>query len=179
LVIAAGVHLETFIQRLEQSKTSMFYHFVKNGLIAVTILYSALFSSAAIICQHDSFGDIKRSAEFLKTLPADAVIYSDEIPKTQYWAERPVRLLDYSQKPFIPNSGDYVILHSFYTPRINTVGENMISRFGAVLIHDDGSSVTPVLTDLMQNFSLQNHVSAAAYRFEPQFFASVVYQIRR
>ena len=178
LVVAAGVHLETFMNRLEQPKNSMAYHLIKNGLITVTILYAALFSSAAIICQSDSFGDIKRSAEFLKTLPPGSVIYSDEIPKTQYWAQRPVCLLDYSQKPFIPHEGDYVVLHSFYTPRINSVSATMSARFGAVLIHADNSVVTPILTDLMENFNLQNRVSATAYRFEPQFFASVVYQIK-
>ena len=179
LVVGAGVQLETFINGLDRPKNSMGYHFIKNGLITLTILYCALYSSAVIICQSDSFGDVKKSAEFLKTLSANAVIYSDEIPKTQYWADRPVRLLDYSQKPFIPNKGDYVILHSFYTPRINSVGETMASRFGAMLIHTDSSMVTPLLTDLMQNFKLQNRVAATAYRFEPQFFATVVYEIKR
>jgi hypothetical protein len=179
LVVAAGVHLEKYIRELHRPKNSMGYHFIKNGLITATILYSALFSVAAIGCQSDSFGDIKRSAEFLKTLPPNAVIYSDEIPKTRYWSGRAVRLLDYSQKPFSPNTDDYVVLHSFYTPRINSVGETMVSRFGAALIHNETSMVTPLLTDLMKDFTLQNRVGAAAYRFEPQFFESVVYQIKR
>jgi len=126
----------------------------------------------------DSFGDIKRSAEFLKTLPANAVIYSDEIPKTQYWAGRTVTLLDYSQKPFMPHPGEYVILHSFYTPRINAVGDNMTARFGAVLIHMDNSVVEPVMTDLMEDPHLQNRILATNYRFDPQFFTSTVYEIK-
>jgi hypothetical protein len=70
-----------------------------------------------------------------------------------------------------------VILHSFYTPRINSVGETMIGRFGAVLIHADNSTVVPLMTDLMQDFNLQNRIPATSYRFDPQFFQSVVYRI--
>jgi hypothetical protein len=178
LVVAAGYQLETFLNQLKYPPNSMPYHFIKNGLLAVTLLYSAVFSSAAIGGQMDSFGDIKRSAEFLKTLPANAVIYSDEIPKTQYWAGRTVTLLDYSQKPFMPHPGEYVILHSFYTPRINAVGDNMTARFGAALIHVDNSVVEPVMTDLMQDPHLQNRILATNYRFDPQFFTSVVYEIK-
>ncbi len=177
LIVAAGYQLETFFNSLQYPKDSMMYHLIKNGVLSVTLLYSAAFSSAAIGGQTDSFGDIKRSAEFLKTLPANAVIYSDEIPKTQYWAGRTVTPLDYSQKPFMPHPGEYVILHSFYTPRINSVGETMTARFGAVLIHSDSSTVVPVMTDLMQDFKLQNRIPATGYRFSSQFFQSVVYRI--
>lgn len=177
LIVAAGYQLETFFEGLSHPKTSVGYHLVKNGLLAIILLYSAIFSAAAIGNLSDSFGDIKRSAEFLKTLPANAVIYSDELPKTQYWAGRPVRLLDYSQHPFSPEKGDYVILHSFYTQRLATVNENMVSRFGAQAIHSDTSLVIPILTDLMEDPRLQNRTQATAYRFEPQFFTSLVYRI--
>jgi hypothetical protein len=177
LIVAAGYQLETFFNGLQHPKDSMMHHLIKNGVLSLTLLYSAAFSSAAIGGQTDSFGDIKRSAEFLKSLPANAVIYSDELPKTDYWAGRTVLPLDYSQKPFVPLRGEYVILHSFYTPRINAVGQTMASRFGAVLIHSDNSTVVPVMTDLMQDFKLQNRVQAVSYRFDPQFFESVVYRI--
>jgi hypothetical protein len=85
--------------------------------------------------------------------------------------------LDYSQHPFIPAKNEYVVLHSFYTQRINAVGENMIGRFGAVLIHSDNSVVVPVLTDLMQDFRLQNRTQAGAYRFEQQYFTSMVFRV--
>ena len=115
LLVAAGYQLETFFNSLKHPKDSMMYHFMKNGILAIILLYSAAFSAAAIGGQIDCFGDIRRSAEFLKTLPADSVIYTDEVPKTQYWSGRKVLPLDYSQHPFIPAKNEYVVLHSFYT----------------------------------------------------------------
>ncbi len=179
LIVAAGYQLETIFEGLGHPKTSVGYHLIKNGVLSIVLLYSALFSAAVIGNVSDSFGDIKRSAEFLKTLPPRAVIYSDEVPKTQYWAGRSVQLLDYSQHPFSPKKGDYVVLHSFYTARLGTVGGNMATRFGAQAIYADSSLIVPILTDLMQDMRLQNRTQATAYRFEPQFFNSVVYQIGR
>jgi hypothetical protein len=177
VLTATGIGLEHFFSEFPKKEGSWRWIFLKNGLVVLGLIYLVLFSAAVMIYQNDSFGDIKRSAEFLKTLSTDAVIYSDEIPKTQYWSGRPVQLLDYSQKPFEPNKKEYVILHSFYTQRVNSVGETMTGRFGAVLVHSDGSSVVPLLTDLMEATWLENRTAATAFRFEPQYFTTLVYRI--
>jgi len=178
LLVAAAYQLETFLKSLKERRGSLKAMLWKNGILAFCLLYLAVFSAAVLLCQNDSFGDIKRSAEFLKTLPKDAVIYTDEVPKTQYWSGRKVTLIDYSQKPFAPNRGDYVILHSFYSPRITVLDTNLKERFGAEGLRSEESMVVPLLTDIMKDPSLQNRIGATALRFQPQFFISVVYEIK-
>ena len=181
LLLAAGYHLEVFFGSLEKHQGTVRLVFWRNGLVALVLGWSALFSTAVLISQNDSFGDIKRSSEFLKTLPPNAVIYSDEVPKTQYWSGRPVSLMPflYENTPFVPQSGDYVVVHSFYTPRLSFFDRHLVEAFGAQAIHEEVSTVIPLLTDIMEDPSLQNRTAATAFRFTPQYFRSRVYCIRK
>jgi hypothetical protein len=174
LLVACGFQLETFVESLGSKQGSLKMMFWRNGLLIACILWLFVFSITALVGLADSFGDVKRSAEFLKTLPPNAVIYSDEVPKTQYWSGRKVR---YLQLPFRPNPGDYVIYHSFYTARLGFVDQDLRARHSAVPLHSDESMVVPLLTDVMSDQALQNRIVSTAYRFQPQFFSSLVYQI--
>ncbi|HVZ79514.1 MAG TPA: glycosyltransferase family 39 protein [bacterium] len=179
VLVAAGVHLENFFDHWKAPGKPIQNLFWKNGILAFCLGWTALYSSAALISQSDSFGDVKRASEFLRTLPKDAVIQSDEVPKTSFWSGRQVVRMSYltENSPFQPSIGDYVVLHSVYTPRLGFVDQNMRDRFGAVLIHRDDSMVVPLLTDLMEDQKLQNRVGATAFRFEPQFFTTLVYRV--
>jgi hypothetical protein len=176
LLVAAGYHLETFFKWWGEGRTLLATVFFKNSLLFFCLIWLALLSSAVLIAQNDSFGDIKRSGQFLKTLPSSAVIYSDEVPKTRYWSGREIKLI---VLPFKPKNGDYVIRHSFYTPRLNYMDQEMSERRAVVRIFESHSMVVPILTDIMMNPALQNRVKAAAFRFEPQFFTSRVYRIQK
>jgi hypothetical protein len=181
LLLAAGYHLESFFESLERHRGTIRHMLWKNGLLSFCLAWMAIYSCAVLLAQNDSFGDIKRSAEFLKTLPTDAVIYSDEVPKTQYWSGRQVTLMPYlsGNTQFDPKPGVYVVLHSFYIPRIGEVDRHLADVHDAQLQHEDNSMVTPLLTDVMQDPDLQNRTSATAFRFKPQFFVSRVYLIRK
>jgi hypothetical protein len=37
--------------------------------------------------------------------------------------------------------------------------------------------VVPLLTDLMEDQKLQNRVGATAFRFQPQFFTTLIYRV--
>ena len=84
-----------------------------------------------------------------------------------------------SRIPFKPNPGDYLILHSFYRPRINLMEDNLKGKHGAEVIHREESMVVPLTTDVMQDALFQNRPGAVGFRFDPQFFTSVVYQVKR
>lgn len=176
LLVAAGFQLETFVKSLGEKKGSFRAMFWKNGLLSLGLVWLALFSGAVLICQSDSFGDIKRSSGYLRTLPDNAVIYSDEAPKTQYWSGRKVRPL---MLPFKPGPGDYVVYHSFYTPRLNAVEQFLQERHQVLLVDRQESMVVPLLTDVMSDPRLQNRIASTAFRFQPQFFKSVVYRIQK
>ncbi|GEM_PF-1015291 len=179
LLVAAGFHLETFFESLDKTRGVIRVLFMKNGLLTLCLSWLALFSGAVLISQTDSFGDIKRSAEFLKTLPDDAVIFSDEVPKTQYWSGRKVTLMPYlaENTQFNPEPGEYVVLHSFYIPRIGQVDQHLVQKHGAELLREENSMVVPLLTDVMEDPLVQNRTMATAFRFVPQFFRSRVYRI--
>lgn len=176
LLLAAGVELDAFFSDWPE-RFSPFQKMVwRNGLLVLCLTYEAVFSSINVVAKSDSFGDIKRTSEFLRTLPANVVIYSDEVPKTEYWSGRKVQWLDPTQ-PFKPHPGEYLVLHSFYRPRIAYMEENLRARHDVRTLHVDQSMVVPLLTDLMQDTTLQNRPGATAFRFQPQFFSSVVYQV--
>jgi hypothetical protein len=175
-LVSAGYELETLFLEWKKKRGDLQAMILKNGLLTFGLLYQALFSMVVIAYQTDSFGDIRRSGEFLKTLPPNAVIYSDELPKTYYWAGRPIQPLIL---PFNPQPGDYLLLHSFYTPRLGFVDETLKARHGAEILYTNQSSVVPLLTDVMMEPSVQNRVAATGFRFQTQTFESVLYQMRR
>ena len=179
LLVAAGFHHEIFFESLDKSRGVIKVLFMKNGLLTLCMAWLALYSVAVLISQTDSFGDIKRSSEFLKTLPPDAVIYSDEVPKTQYWSGRKIKLMPYlaENTAFTPRPGDYVALHSFYVPRIGQADEHLVRGYGAELLKEESSMIVPLLTDVMEDPDFQNRTTATAFRFAPQFFRSQVYRI--
>lgn len=181
LLLAAAYQVETFFTSLQEPVGSIQKMFWKNGLLVLCLSWLALYSAAVLISQCDSFGDIRRGSEFVRTLPARAVLYSDEVPKTQYWSGRQVRLMPYlaENTSFVPKPGDYVILHSFYTPRIGFVDRNLVEQHDAEVLREDQSMVVPLLTDVMEDSALQNRIAATAFRFQPQFFRSRVYLIRK
>jgi len=179
ILLAAGYHLEVFFGSLDKGKGTIRILFFRNALLTLCIGWLALFSAAVLISQNDSFGDIKRSAQYLATIPPGAPIYSDEIPKTQFWSGRKIQLMAHltENAPFIPKPGDYIVLHSFYLPRLSAFERHLIEVDHAELVHDDQSMVVPLLTDVMEEPSLQNRTAATAFRFVPQFFHSRVYHI--
>jgi hypothetical protein len=176
VLAAAGYQLELYFEHWKDTGHPIRKMMLKNGLLTILLAWSVIFSAAVLIAQNDSFGDIKRSAENLKTLPPDAVIYSDEIPKTQYWSGRTLRLVTL---PFTPPTGAYVVLHSFYTARLGFVDTHMREGLGARVLRQDNSMVVPLLTDLMEDSTLQNRFEATAFRFRPQFFSSLTYHIEK
>jgi hypothetical protein len=175
-LVSAGYELETLFFEWKKKRGDFKAMVLKNGLLTFGILYQVIFSMLVIAYQTDSFGDIRRSGEFLKSLPPNAVIYSDELPKTQYWAGRQVKLL---VLPFNPAPGDYLLLHSFYTPRLGFVDQTLKDKHDAEILYTNPSSVVPLLTDVMVDPAVQNRVAATGFRFQTQNFESVLYQIRR
>jgi len=173
-VVGAGFEVECFFRERLKKWGDLKVLLTKNALLCLVLVLQVFFSFSALLYQRDSFGDIRRSAEFVKSLPPGAVLYSDEVPKTQYWSGREIRPITY---PFEPSPGVYVILHSFYTNRLLFVSGHLRDKYGAQIIYENHSQVMPLLTDVMEDLSLQNRPRATSHRFEWQFFRSVVYEI--
>jgi hypothetical protein len=134
-----------------------------------------VFAIAVLVVQRDSFGDLRRNAEFLRFLPADARVFSDEIIKTSFWSGRPLEFWDPSQQNL--RSGDFLVFHTFYTPRLSWLENTLHENHQLEPVRSDGSYVVPLLTDLMEDPALQNRPRAVSYRFEPQIFNTRMYRV--
>jgi hypothetical protein len=147
----------------------------RNGLAAMMLGFLIVFSCAVLVFQKDSFGDVVRSARYLSTLPSDAVVYSDEQFKTEYTSNRTVRVWAPQVRDIRP--GDYLVFHTFNTPRLNVLEKTLNLHFKMEIAYQDYSYVLPLLTDLMMDPQLQNRPQAASVRFEPQYFETRVYRV--
>jgi hypothetical protein len=146
----------------------------KNGIALVALSVEIVFSLACLTFQRDSFVDLKRGAEYLRRLPMNARVLSDEIPKTKYWARREVL-------PWMPETiletGSYLVIHSFYTKRDQLLVNRLREIRGAETLFLEESYVTPLLSDLMEDANVQNRPSLIGRRFETQCFRTWVLRI--
>jgi len=147
----------------------------RNGLAALMLGFLMVFSAAVLVLQKYAFGDILRGALYLRTLPADAVVYSDEQFKTEYAAHRPIRLWTPELRDL--NPGDYLFFHTFSPPHLNVLQATLERHFQLEVVHRDFSYLVPLLTDLMMEPRLQNRPQATAVRFEPQYFETRVCRV--
>ena len=84
----------------------------------------------------------------------------------------------YENTQFNPKPGDYVVLHSFYIPRIGNVDRHLVEVHDAQLLHEDSSMVVPLLTDVMEDPNLQTGRGRPC-GFNPSCFKSRVYLIQK
>lgn len=149
----------------------------RNGLAGLTLCYLIGFSLVVFAVQRDSFGDLARNAEYLKTLPADAVVYSDEQFKTIYGSDR--YAIPWTPEVRDLKPGTFLVFHTFYTPRLRHLEETLSHIYELEVVRRDYAVTIPVLTDLMMDPALQNRPQAASRRFEPQSFETRVYRVVR
>ena len=149
----------------------------RNGLAALMLGFLTVFSTSVLVLQKDTFGDVFRNAKYLKTLPSNAVVYSDEQIKTEYVSQRPIRVWNPEIRNL--NPGDYLVFHTFNTPRLWRLEQTLTRHFEMEWVHHDTSYVVPLLTDLMMDPRLQNRSQATAERFETQYFETNIYRVVR
>jgi hypothetical protein len=161
--------------RMRCTETNMLLR--RNGLAGLMLCFLAIFSIAVLVLQKDAFGDVFRSAQYLKTLPPKSVIYSDEQFKTEYFSKRTVSVWNSEIRRL--NPGDYLVFHTLYTPRLNWLEQTLRRHFEMELVHQDTSYVVPLLTDLMMDPKLQNRSQAVSSRFEAQYFETKIFRVIR
>lgn len=145
--------------------------------VMVCMVYSVIFSGAVLVFQRDSYGDIKRSALYLKNNLQQEVVYSDELTKTIFWSNKKV-------KKYGPNrnnikAGEYVVLHSFLTDlqkELSYISQNHQSR----IVYSTESLIIPLLADDIVpplQSAVTNRPAIQLYRFTPQKFKSVIVEL--
>jgi hypothetical protein len=147
---------------------------LKNGTVLAVLAFEVVFSIACFSFQRESFADLRHGAEFLRQLPPEARIFTDEFPKTYYWAKRDLT-------PWQPNmrlpEGAYLVLHSFYTKRDRLLVSRLMENYQARVVFYEESAVTPLLSDLMEEAAYQNRTALVGMRFETQDFRTWVIRL--
>ncbi len=163
---------------------------VRYILIILSFSYVILLSSAVLYFQRDSFGDLRSSAEFLKTTEENAVIFSNEdnhsLPpciKDKYWSGRNIILLDsdyLSGKKLLPE-GCYLCLHSAYGGfnGFRNLLMALGSQYNLEELYSSQSTLYPIFPDIMQEPYFHQNPLALTVRYSKQTFYSYIFRVSR
>lgn len=181
-VVYAGKGIVWCEQRIKKHQN------IFQTVLIINIVYIYLMTLAVMSLQRQAFGDIKGSAEYIKTLKTNLPIYSNETyrrgyecVKMKYWSGRdikPLWMLLVTEN--LPKEA-IVCVHSAYggmNMMFNTVMDlkNMSSEVKPLGEFD--SALVPLFTDIMEEpYSHQNPM-AFVLRYENQTFKTVLYQMK-
>ena len=167
-LIVAAYGIETFYCRIGKIRLSAI-------LLGICLIFSTAFTIVALKYSRDSFGDVKRTALFLRDNLKNSRVFTDETMKTGWWAKRP--LIAYSRhnkKRLRPN--DYVVLHSWGGTNIPLELAYLRRRFDIEIVHEEKAEVTPFLADDLLSRGANAPV-VAHHRFEKQKFLALVVKL--
>ncbi|MCD6521629.1 glycosyltransferase family 39 protein [Candidatus Calescamantes bacterium] len=136
------------------------------------MLISVLLASLTLYFQKDSFGDIKRSAEWVRRNLSVPYVYSDEYWKTSFWSGKEVRPLKGKVK-----EGDILIIHSGYS-NIKKVFNFLGQKYHYSILYSTQSRILPLLPDILSPPTLSNSPYWMILKYTPQTFSSFVIEIK-
>lgn len=142
------------------------------SLLATCLIISFLFSISVLGFQRDMFGDIKRSALYVKENLSQEKIFSDEYPKTTFWSGSKIER--YEQGKIKP--GSYLVLHSFYTDLDRELAF-LRARYKIKPVYTTNSFIRPLLPDIMSSPPLTNHPGWMIFKYHRQNFKSIIIKI--
>ena len=141
-------------------------------VLVICIMVSFLFSICVLGFQKDMFGDIKRSALYLKENLAGERIFSDEYFKTAFWSG--ARIEKYEQEKIKP--GSYLVLHSFYTDLKQELAF-LDARYKIKSVYTTNSSIRPLLPDIMSSPDFTHHSGWMIFKYHRQNFKSIIIRV--
>jgi len=158
-------------------------------LILASFIYIVALGFAVLYFQKDSFGDLKRSAKFLKSVEPNAIIFSNEnnysLPsciKDKYWSGREVSLLtdEYilGDKSF--PQGSYLCLHSAYggLKNFSLLLMEFEKRYNLEEVYSSQSTIIPIFPDIMQEPFFHQNPLALTVKYNKQTFYSYVFKVK-
>ena len=143
-------------------------------VLAVCLLISITMSAAVLYYQRDSFGDIKRAAEWVgyNARPGAIIYATDSGPyKSRLWSGR-AQTKEY--RPEAPlKTGDYLLLSSFYVSIADTT-EILKKSFYINTLFETTSTIVPLLPDLTDPSEYTMTPEWNMVKFKKNEFKSVV-----
>ena len=178
-----------FIERIKRRINATATIAIRYILIILSFTYIIVLGLAVLYFQRDAFGDLRRSAEFLKSVEPNAIIFSNEnnhtLPaciKDKFWSRRKVELLtnDYIfGDQFLPG-GSYLCLHSAYGG-LNNFGALLMTlkkRYTLEEMYSTQSVIYPIFPDIMQEPYFHQNPLALTMKYTKQTFYSYVFRIK-
>jgi len=162
---------------------------VHRSVLILALSWSALLGLGSLVLQREAFGDLRAAANLArvanegKSPHQRSAIYSNEVYKPEaglgaikltYWIGEEVHPL--GQLPAEPAPGTLVIVSSAYGgPAAYTALVQQLQSRGAKLVRETDATLTPLLTDIMQQAE-GGHQSPVAwpFRYQPQRFRSAL-----
>ncbi|HPB30277.1 MAG TPA: glycosyltransferase family 39 protein, partial [Candidatus Sumerlaeota bacterium] len=150
-------------------------------LLGITICWSLLFSFGTLFLQNQAWGDLKDAADFVRRLPPDTPVYSNEAykdlgpVKMRYWSGREV--LPFTGQP-LP-SGSVLCLHSAHggAAAFARTSRWLQESQGAKSVLTFDSFLVPLLPDIMQEPMSHQNPLALTFRYTPQKFRTEIFRI--
>jgi hypothetical protein len=148
----------------------------------ITLFYGLGFGLCSVFLQREIFMDLKAGALYVKDLPADTVIYSNEAykdlgpVKMRFWSGREIQAYDPARD--LP-SGSVVCLSSAYGGSLAISQHSILfrQRYQPRLLMSFQAGIVPLLPDVMQEPWTHQNPLAITFRYTPQQFRTEIYQI--
>ncbi len=161
--VAAGI--ERFADRAPK--------FLSKVLIAASITGSVLFAMVALYYQRDTFGDIRRTGEYIRSnLPGSRVFSNDQFKESYYTGSKVFRYVPHR----VYRSDDIIVLHSFYSHDLDEQVQLLAAGYRIQELFRTDSVVVPLLANTIITQG-SNTPAVASRLFQAQEFTSIVLRI--
>ena len=118
---------------------------LRRTTFALSIITSMSFTILVLTCSRATFGDIRKSAHFIRDeIPEAAEIVSSEITKIEFWSGRDVGKYDRSKL----EPGMYVALQNVYCD-FQWEMDNLKREYNFSILYRNEGTVIPILADDM------------------------------
>ena len=154
------------------------------GIVSLSLCLagSMIFTALVLYWSRDSFGDIKRTALYIKDNYPGRNLYTDQGAKTGFWSKRRLRGYKRARSSSL-KAGDIVLLAGWHT-NLNTEYAYLNRFFQTEILHRENSTIVPLLADDIVDWAgkrLRRRANAPVVweqRFEKQYFESWVIEIK-
>ena len=139
--------------------------------MVLCLIFSLALTFLSLIYQRDTFGDIRRTAEWVRENFKKQCVYSDEYWKTQFWSGKEIKKWERKGE-----KGDILILHSGYSNLREEI-EYLKKNYHFSLLYRTHSRILPLLPDIINPPFLSNSPYWMIKKYTFQKFQSMVVRI--
>ena len=154
--------------------------YLARAFLSIILVSNIFWSGMVLHFQRDSFGALRRSAEFIARHLPEADIVTTEFYKLAFFAGRNQRGKPRNQPDKLSilaernlRSGFYVYTDTLYQPDFFSLFQD----FSFEVVYKDRETVMPILPDVIQSTSHMNNIEWLSTRFKPWTTDSMILKV--